>query len=86
MFKDKKVNRIIIITFIIGIIIAFIGLAAGESMASFFSSIGQGDYWSTSGALMNAFTYIPFIAGRAMIIVSMGMSLIVFKQYYKTKQ
>ncbi len=79
--KFKKVGIISIILFLLGHLNIFLGLSKGGDIASSFSRPWGATFWTTSGELINAFTYGFIGFGISLVIISIIFMAVVLVQW-----
>lgn len=81
--RKKIITGIILIVFLFisGSIIAFIGFAKGINMASALARPKGATGWTIPDGYIQACTYIPVIMGVSLILLSLILSLVLFKKW-----
>ena len=70
--------------FLFGILFLIVG-ANGGKFASIYSRPGNASSWTTSGELIDAFTYVPAIIGVSFLLLSISTFSISFYFWHKKR-
>lgn len=76
--KLRQAIKLIVILFLSGNFISYIGLTKGVDMASTLSRPGGASSWSTSEEMILGCTYVPVIMGVSLIALSLAFSTVLF--------
>lgn len=77
----KKIIVLILILFLIGNVIAFIGFSKGKDIAVVLSKPYNANAWITPDGVILGCTYVPVIIGISLIILSIIFSAILFANW-----
>lgn len=81
--KLKQAIKLIVILFLSGNLISYIGLSKGRDMASALSRPAGASMWSISDEMISACTYLPVIMGVSLVILSIAFSTVLFVNWIK---
>lgn len=81
--KSIKVISLIILLFIIGSMISFIGVIKGERIALVLTKPIRSNSWSTSREIILGCKYILVVIGTLFMLISSLFSIIFFKYWIK---
>lgn len=84
--KIRQAISLIVILYLSGNLISYIGLAKGRDMASALSRPAGATMWSISDEMILACTYLPVIMGVSLVILSIALSTVIFAEWIKEKE
>ncbi|EGD47646.1 hypothetical protein Cpap_1841 [Ruminiclostridium papyrosolvens DSM 2782] len=79
--KKIKAVILIVILFLSGCLVTFIGFFKGRDIAISVSRPKGASGWTTSQELMTSCTYFPIVIGVSIIILSLMLSTVLFMQW-----
>lgn len=81
--KLRQAITLIVALFLSGNLMAFIGFSKGTDIASSLSRPWGATFWTTSGEMILACTYVPVIIGVSLIALSIVFSTVLFVKWLK---
>lgn len=81
--KFIKAIILIVVLFLGGSYIAFVGLSKGNDIAVSMTRPRGASSWETSGGAILGYTYIPVIMGIALIVLAIIFSTVLFINWAK---
>lgn len=84
--KIRQAIKLIVILYLSGNLISYIGLSKGRDMASALSRPAGASMWSISDEMISACTYLPVIMGISLVILSIALSTVLFVNWIKESE
>lgn len=80
--KSKQIAALIILLFLTGSLIVFLGFSKGRDIASSLSRPMGANMWSVPTEMILGCTYTPVIIGVSLIILSLIFSTVLFIKWF----